>query len=144
MTETALLTGQDIGEAEGAMTALLERAIAPSGRSRAEYITLRLLAAQRAQRSAAELIDFLATQRQLGMDRAEVATMLDRLHADGLITAGQVELSAAGQDLLAELAAAVTPVTRQLFTGLDTDDLVVAHRVLAQLIERARTITSAA
>ena len=36
MTDTALLTGQDIGEAEGALTALLERAIAPSGRSRVD------------------------------------------------------------------------------------------------------------
>ena len=66
MTDTALLTGQDIGEAEGAMTALLERVIAPTGRSRSEYITLRVLAAQSPYGSDAELIDFLASQRQLG------------------------------------------------------------------------------
>jgi hypothetical protein len=97
MTDTALLTGQDIGEAEGAMTALLERTIAPTGRSRAEYITLRVLAAQSPHGSDAELIDFLASQRQLGLAPADVVTMLDHLRADGLMTASPVELTADGR-----------------------------------------------
>jgi hypothetical protein len=33
---------------------------------------------------------------------------------------------------LQELATAVAPVTRQLFTGLDPNDLAVAHRVLVR------------
>lgn len=144
MTDTALLTGQDIGEAEGAMTALLERALAPSGRSRAEYITLRLLAARTPLGNAADLSDFLAGQRQLGLERAEVATMLDRLRAEGLITAEPAELTVDGRTLLEELAAAVAPVTRQVFAGLDPQDLAVAHRVLVELIQRAQTMTSAA
>jgi DNA-binding MarR family transcriptional regulator len=143
MTHTAPLTGQDIGEAEGAMTALLERAIAPTGRSRAEYITLRVLAAQAPRASDAELIDFLAGQRQLGLDRANIATMLDRLQADGLVTVVPVELTPAGHNLLQELGAAVVPVTRQLFSGLDPHQLAVAHDVLVALIQRARTMTSA-
>ncbi len=82
------------------MTALLERAIAPSGRSRAEYITLRVLAAQAPHGSNAELIDFLAGQRPLGLGRADVVTMLDRLRADGLVTAAPAQLTAAGHNLL--------------------------------------------
>jgi DNA-binding MarR family transcriptional regulator len=144
MTDTALLTGQDIGEAEGAMTALLERAIAPTGRSRVEYITLRVLAAQSPHGSDADLIDYLASQRQLGLAPADVVTMLDQLRADGLTTASPIELSADGRALLEELAAAVAPVTRQIFTGLDTNDLAVAHRVLVELTQRAQAMTSAA
>src|SRR5919197_2170718 len=144
MTETALLTGQDIGEAEGALTALLERAIAASGRSRGEYITLRVLAARAPFGSAAELTDFLAGQRQLGLGRADVVTMLNRLRAEGLVTAAPVELTAAGHALLEQLATAVAPVTREVFAGLDRNDLAVAHRVLVELIRRAQTMTSAA
>lgn len=144
MTDTALLTGQDIGEAQGALTALLERAIAPSGRSSTEYITLRVLAARAPFGSAAELSDFLTGERQLGLDHASVVTMLDRLRAEGLVTAAGVELTADGRAVLTELAAAVAPVTREVFAGLDRQDLAVAHRVLVELIQHARTMTSAA
>ncbi len=43
-TQAPTLTGQDIGEAEGALTALLEQALAGTGTTRNEYITLRVLA----------------------------------------------------------------------------------------------------
>ncbi|MGH3446981.1 MAG: hypothetical protein ACRDP4_05085 [Nocardioidaceae bacterium] len=142
MTDTGLLTGQDIGEAEGAMTALLECALIPSGRSRAEYITLRLLAARGPFGSAAELTDFLAGQRQLGLNHADAATLLDRLRAGSLVTAAPVELTADGRAALEELATAVAPVTRQVFADLDLQDLAVAHRVLVELIQRAKTMTS--
>ncbi|MGH3502768.1 MAG: MarR family winged helix-turn-helix transcriptional regulator [Nocardioidaceae bacterium] len=143
MTDTALLTGQDVGEAEGAMTALLERTIAPSGRSRAEYITLRVLAVRAPFESTAELTDFLAGQRQLGLDRAAIVTMLDNLRAEGLVTEAGVGLTATGHALLEELATAVAPVTREIFADLDPKDLAVAHRVLVELVQRARTITNA-
>ena len=140
MTDTALLTGQDIGEAEGALTALLERAIAPSGRSRAEYLTLRVIAARPPFGNVAELGDFLAGQPQFGLGRGSVARLLDRLRAEGLIAAGPVELTTAGRALLGELATAVAPVTREVFADVDRDDLAVAHRVLVELTERARTM----
>ena len=134
-----MLTGQDIGEAEGALTALLERSIAPSGRTRAEYLTLRVIAGRGPFAHDAQLIDFLAGQRQLGLDRARVVTLLDSLRAEGLVANG-VELTAVGHALLADLTTAVAPVTRQVFAGLDPDDLAVAHRVLVQLVERAHAI----
>ncbi|HEY7045770.1 MAG TPA: hypothetical protein VH373_01020 [Jatrophihabitantaceae bacterium] len=137
MTDAALLTGQDIGEAEGALTALLERAIAPSGRSRAEYVTLRVLATRGAFGTAAELTEYLAGQRQLGLDPAGVTAMLDRMRAQALLAAQPVELTADGRALLDRLAAVVAPVTRAVFAGLDRDDLAAAHRVLVELTSRA-------
>lgn len=144
MSDTALLTGQDIGEAEGAMSALLEHAIAASGRGRAEYITLRVLAARGPFASIAELSDFLAGQRQLGLARADAVTLLDRLCGEGLTTAEPVELTADGRAALRELATAVAPLTRQVFAGLDHEDLAVAHRVLVELVQRAEKLTNAA
>jgi hypothetical protein len=47
-----------------------------------------------------------------------------------------------GSALLEELAKAVAPVTSQVFAGLDRTDLAVAHRVLVELIQRARRMTS--
>lgn len=137
MTDAALLTGQDIAEAEGALTALLERTIAPSGRSRAEYVTLRVLASRGPFGTAAELTDYLAGQRQLDLDRAGVTALLDRLRAEALLTAEPVELTPDGRTLLDRLAALVAPVTRAVFAGLDHDDLAVAHRVLVELTSRA-------
>jgi DNA-binding MarR family transcriptional regulator len=145
MTDTALLTGRDIGEAEGAMTALLERALAPRGRGRAEYLTLRVLATPPQRRDLAELIEFLARQPQVGMDRAGAATTVDRLRAEGLVavTPDGVTLSTDGRAVLHDLADAVAPVTRQVFAGFDSNDLAVAHRVLVELTGRARSMLTA-
>jgi len=137
MTDAALLTGQDIAEAEGALTALLERTIAPSGRSRAEYVTLRVLATRGPFGTAAELADYLAGQRQLGLDRVGATAMLDRLRAEVLVVDEPVELTPDGRALLDRLSAIVGPVTRAVFAGLDRGDLAVAHRVLVELTSRA-------
>ena len=44
MTQPTALTGQDIAEAQGAVTRLLEHALAGTGTSRYEYVVLRVLA----------------------------------------------------------------------------------------------------
>jgi DNA-binding MarR family transcriptional regulator len=140
LTDTALLTGQDIGEAEGALTALLERTLAASGRTRTEYLTLRVIASRGPFANDAELIDFLAGQRQLGLDRARLVALLGALRAAGLV-ANAVELTVQGHALLEDLTTTVAPVTRQVFAGLNPDDLAAARRVLVELVERARTIS---
>ena len=143
MTDTPMLTGQDIGEAQGAVAGLLDRVVAGSGSTSTEYIALRVLAARGPWASAGELRDFLAGQPQLGLDQRSAATLLDGLRARGLITstaaadAGPVQLTAAGTDLHAGLNRAVAEVTGKLYAGIDRDDLATAHRVLAQVTERA-------
>lgn len=143
MTEQPTLTGQDIGEAEGAMTALLERAIAPEGRSRAEYIALRVLAARAPFDTVGELSDHLAGERQLGLGRADAEALVDRLRGEGLVSDAPVGLTPAGRAELDALAAVVAPVSRALFTGFDPAELAVAHRVLVELTERARAVGGA-
>jgi DNA-binding MarR family transcriptional regulator len=143
MTQAPTLTGQDIGEAEGAVRALLEGAITGAGITANDYIVLRVLAARGPFARPAALHEFLAGQRQLGLDRPAVADLLARLEAQGLVAGtapdvpGPARLTAEGTARHTRLAEAVAPRTRQLFAGFDPDDLATAHRVLAQVVERA-------
>jgi len=141
----ALLTGQDVGEAEGALTALLNRTLAATntGITRTEYITLRVLASRGPQPSPAALHAFLARQPQLGLDGGHVAELLGHLEARGLLSGGAidgpgpVELTPAGAALCERLIEAVTVAARGLYADFDQDDLATAHRVLVELTQRA-------
>ena len=143
MTQAPTLTGQDIGEAEGAVRALLEGAIAGTGITANDYIVLRVLAARGPLTPPAALHEFLAGQRQLGLDRPAVADLLAGLEARGLVAGtapdvpGPARLTPEGTALHTRLAEAVAPRTKQLFDGFDPDDLATAHRVLAQVVKRA-------
>ena len=71
MPAPATLTGQDVGEAEGALTALLNQVLSNTDITRTQYITLRVLAlrvlALRGPApSPAELHDYLASQHSWG------------------------------------------------------------------------------
>jgi DNA-binding MarR family transcriptional regulator len=143
MTETPTLTGQDIAEAQGAVRGLLDKILAGSGTTSNEYVTLRALAARGPWDSTDALREYLAGQRQLDLDAESAGRLLSGLRARGLITPdasgqpGAVGLTTEGTALHADLGRAVAQVTARLYAGLGRDDLAVAHRVLAQIIERA-------
>jgi DNA-binding MarR family transcriptional regulator len=145
MAPPATLTGQDVGEAEGALSGLLDRVLerTRSGLRRPEYITLRVLALRGPAASSAAFHDYLASQPQLGLDQSEVAELLHGLETRGLISGssphndGPVQLTAAGADLHAAVAEAVLPVTHRLYADINTDDLATAHNVLVELTQRA-------
>jgi hypothetical protein len=143
MTQAPVLTGQDIAEAEGAVTKLLERALARKGATRQDYVVLRVLTLRGPWTSPRELHAFLTGQRQLGLTAAAAAELLARLEDRGLASGtaadgpGPAEATSEGAALHASLAAAVAPTTSELFTGFDPDDLATARRVLTQVTERA-------
>jgi hypothetical protein len=84
MTQAPMLTGQDIAEAEGAVTRLLEQALAREGITRLEYLALRVLALRGPWASPRELHAFLAGQRQLGLTETAAAELLAGLEDQGL------------------------------------------------------------
>ena len=137
------LTGQDISEAQGAVRALLDRVLADTATTSNQYIALRVLAVRGPAPSPAAPHQLLAGQPQLGLDPPAAAELLGGLQASGLVSRsapdgpGPTQLTAEGATLYARLADAVTTVTTQLYAGLDPDDLATAHRVLAQVAERA-------
>jgi DNA-binding MarR family transcriptional regulator len=114
--------------------------------SRTEYIALRVVAQRAPVQSPAALDDFLAGQRQLGLDQSGVVWLVAGLEARGLITGGQpgrpgpIQLSGSGAALLSELAERVKAVTARLYADFDPDDLATAHRVLAEVTERANRL----
>jgi DNA-binding MarR family transcriptional regulator len=148
MPAPATLTGQDVGEAEGALTALLDQVLAGTntGITRTQYIALRVLARRGPFPSPATLHDFLAAQPQLGLDPGQVAELFGSLEASGLVTGsdrdgpGPAQLTADGDALNAKLAQAVAATTQRLYAGLDPGDLATTHRVLAELTERANRL----
>jgi len=147
MSQPAFLTGQDVGEAEGALTGLLNQVLAGTGTgiTRAQYIVMRVLSARGPIASPA-VHEYLAGQLQVGLDRLQVAELFRDLEAKGLVTGsapdgpGPAQLTPDGTTLYAELVGAVAPVTKRVFEGLDADDLAVAHRILAEVKERANRI----
>ncbi|HEY7264243.1 MAG TPA: hypothetical protein VH589_22525 [Trebonia sp.] len=151
MPQAPLLTGQDIAEAEGAVTRLLEQTLAKTGTTtRPEYIALRVLVARGPWASPRELHEFLAGQRQLGLTETAAAELLAGLEDQGLASGtaaagpGPAEATEAGSALLARINAAVAPATQALYAGFDPDDLATAHRVLTQVIERAGQLQAGA
>jgi len=143
MIDRGLLAGRDIGAAGGALVDLVDRAVAPFGRTAAEYLALRQIAGCEPFDSAADLIRRLTGQRQIGLDPADIGAMLDRLWTEGLLTPGPIELTTAGRSALVEMAAAVAPVTRKLFADIDRAELAAADRVLVRLIARAQALATA-
>jgi DNA-binding MarR family transcriptional regulator len=148
MPAPATLTGQDVGEAEGALTALLNQVLAGSntGITRTQYIALRVLALRGPAPSPAALQEYLATQPQVGLDRPQVAELFHSLEAKGLVTGsdpdgpGPTQLTAEGAALNAKLADAVAAQTKRLYANLDPDDLATAHRVLVEITQRANRL----
>jgi len=147
--QAPILTGQDIAEAQGAVTRLLERALEPTGASRHEYVALRVLVV-RGPRVPRELHAFLAEQPQLGLSAGAVAELLAGLeeggHAAGTAkdSPGPARATPEGAALLARLNEAVAPATRALYAGLDPEDLAVAHRVLVAVTGRAGELAAQA
>jgi hypothetical protein len=143
MPQAPVLTGQDIAEAEGAVTRLLEQALAREGTTRQEYLALRVLTLRGPWASPRELHAFLAGQRQLGLTEAAAAELLAGLENQGLASGtaadgpGPAEATSEGTALHASLTAAIAPTTRELFAGFDPGDLATAHRVLTRVTERA-------
>jgi DNA-binding MarR family transcriptional regulator len=148
MPAPATLTGQDVGEAEGALTALLDQLLArtDTGITRPQYIVLRVLALRGPAESPAALHDYLAGQRQLHLDLPGIAELFRDLEARGLVTGsapdgpGPVQLTCEGAALHAELAGAVADLTRHLYADLDPDDLATAHGVLVEVTQRANRL----
>ena len=142
MPQPPILTGQDIAEAPGAVTRLLERALEPTGVSRHAYIVLRVLVV-RGPQAPRELHAFLAGQPQLGLSADAVAELLAGLEQGGHATGtaqdspGPAQATPEGAALLARLNEATAWTARALYAGLDPEDLTVAHRVLVEVTERA-------
>jgi DNA-binding MarR family transcriptional regulator len=152
MSQPATLTGQDIGEAQGAISILLDRVLATidSAITSSEYIVLRILALRGPMESPGDFHVHLASQPQLHLGLPSVAALFGRLEAQGLVTGGSdpngpgpTQLTPEGHAVYTNLADTVNAVATRLYSPFDPDDLATAHRVLVGVIERAAQLRDA-
>ena len=142
MTPTPLLTGQDIGQAEKATRAVLDRLLAQTGTTFHGWVILNLLATHGSALGHDELASRVT--HGLKIDEATVDAAVTDLVEHGLLrrtpsaAAGpDITLTPSGTARFHQLRDGIAQITERLYGGLPADDLAVAHRVLAAVTERA-------
>lgn len=138
------LNGQDIGQAEHATRAVLDRLLARTGTQFHGWVIINLLATGGGAMDEEELTGRITHGLKIGEDAAHAAAAA--LAWQGLISrepaAGggtQVALTPAGTARYEQIQDGIGQVTRRLYGGLPESDLAIAHRVLATVTERANT-----
>jgi hypothetical protein len=137
MTDAPTLTGQDIGAAARAGGAVLERLLSRTGTEFQGWVALNVLGTTGPTLGRDDLVGRLVSG--LKVDAASVSTSLDELVHSGLASQvdGDVTLTPAGTARFEEIRDGIAEITRRLYGGIPTEDLVVARRVLAAVTERA-------
>jgi hypothetical protein len=136
------LNGQDIGQAEHATRAVLDRLLVRTGTQFHGWVIINLLAAGGGALGEDELTGRVTHGLKIGEDAAHSAAA--ELAWQGLISrepaAGggtQVALTPAGTARFEQIQGGIGQVTRRLYDGLPESDLAIAHHVLATVTERA-------
>ncbi len=146
MTQVPTLTGQDIGQAEKATRAVLDRHLARTGTSFHCWVALNLLGTAGPAIPEGEL----AGRMSYGLKISETAarSAIGELAAQELVTRTggavlQVALTSAGAARFRQIQDGLTEITRHIYGDLPAADLAVAHRVLAGVTERANAVLAA-
>ncbi len=142
MTGTPTLNGQDIGQAESAVRAVLNRLLARTGTQFHGWVIINLLARSGGALGEDELTGQVVHGLKIGEDAVHAAAA--ELAWQGLISreppAGggtQVALTATGATRAEEIQDGIRRVTARLYGGLPEADLATAHQVLATVTGRA-------
>jgi hypothetical protein len=139
MTETDFrpLNGQDIGQAERATRAVLDRLLDDTGTRFHQWVALNLIATSPQPIECAEVADRMV--QGLKIDAAAATDTVEDLIRIGLveIVGRRVGLTGVGENRFARIRGGIAAITRNLYGDIPVDDLVTAHRVLRTVIERA-------
>jgi hypothetical protein len=142
MTETPILTGQDIGQAHFATRAVLERLLAQAGLDFGASVTLNAAEGNDSPLRRADLIARVV--HGLKIEEPAAGAVLTALLDQGLValtpptaTDPQVTLTPAGKARFQQVRDGIGQITQRLYGGLPTDDLAAAHRVLTTVTARA-------
>jgi DNA-binding MarR family transcriptional regulator len=142
MTQTAPLTGQDIGEAAAAIRVLLDEQLEKAGLLFEDWVVLRTLARAGGRQEREALLRGIT--QSLRTDRSGIDDALARLEEVGLVNGtDDVGLTTAGHAVYGRLQEAVGQVSAQVYDGLDRDDLATTRHVLHAVRERALAMAGA-
>jgi len=139
MCRPPILTSRSIGLAEKALRALLTRALRETSLDYQRWVALKLVADSASPMALATLVGQL--KDFLKLDEATALAAVNDLRAQGLIEAGD-NLSATlrGRALFARLCDETGEISREIYSGLDPDDLAATHRVLSAVTARANRL----
>jgi DNA-binding MarR family transcriptional regulator len=139
MPEAPPLTGQQIGETENAIRAVLDALLAETSTTFHQWVALRVLAATDSGLERDQLVARMTSG--LKVEPAAVLTALGLLEAEELVTDAEiVALTDAGRARHRRIQNGVDRITRQLYGDLPVDDLMTTRRVLAIVTERANAV----
>jgi DNA-binding MarR family transcriptional regulator len=137
MSET--LTGVDIGRAERATRALLDRLLGEASISFEQWVVLRALALGEERTTRAEFEASVAVLLQV--DAGVVSDGVADLETAGLVSGdNELALTPAGRSRFDHVQAGVAQTAAALYGDLDPADLSVAHRVLVEVTSRAEAL----
>jgi DNA-binding MarR family transcriptional regulator len=140
MCRPPILTSRNIVLAEHALRALLTRALRDTGLTYHQWMMLKLVA-DNAMR-ATELVDQLGGS--LGLDETTTLTIINDLRERDLVDVGdKVWTTLRGRALFERMCDETGEISRQIYAGLDPDDLAATHRVLSVVTARANHLLGA-
>jgi len=139
MCRPPILTSRNIGLAEHALRALLNRALQDTGLDFQHWVALKLVADGQGPIPMAvivgQLTDFLK------MDEPSAIAAINDLRAQGLVdTSDRLSTTLRGRSLYERLCDETGEISRQIYAGLDPDDLAATHRVLSVITARANSL----
>jgi DNA-binding MarR family transcriptional regulator len=140
MSTATTLTGQDIGQAENAVRAVLDAYLDQMGVTFHKWVVMNALGKVGKALEQERVVQQMTAGLKIG-EPAVFAT-IDEVTEMGLIAnssdpPGLIELTPAGAAAFQRLRSGVDDITRRLYGDLPADDLATAHRVLAIVTERA-------
>jgi hypothetical protein len=140
MTDTPILNGQVIGQAERATRAVLDALLAETEIDFLQWVTVNVLDAAGRSIDEADLVQRVAAG--LKVEGSTALGALDDIVASGfaardVTSAGRVDLTPAGVALHDRVSAGIGRITERLYRDLPVDDLATAGRVLTLVTARA-------
>ncbi len=139
MCRPPILTSRNIGLAENALRALLNKALQHTGLDYHRWVALKLVADGQWPIPVPTLIEQL--KDFLKMDEATALAAINDLRAEGLVDTGdRISTTLRGRSLYERLCDETGEISRQIYAGLDPDDLAATHRVLSVITARANSL----
>jgi DNA-binding MarR family transcriptional regulator len=140
MCRPPILTSRNIVLAENALRALLTRALRDTGLTYHQWMVLKLVADNPMR--AVELVDQLGDS--LKLDETTTLTIINDLRERDLVDVGdKVWTTLRGRALFERMCDETGEISRQIYAGLDPDDLAATHRVLSVVTARANNLLGA-
>jgi DNA-binding MarR family transcriptional regulator len=135
MSEYPTFNTQVIGQAEGALGAILNPVLAPTGTTPLQWFVLTVAAGSNGTASRARV----AGARKV--DPAQVQAAIAELAGAGLLElpdeGAALRLTAEGQARVQGIRSTLGEITARIFGGIPAEDLALAGRVLTAVTEHA-------